>query len=119
MITITPAANAELTRLLARRSGDKLRLSLEDSACEQFYYHFEAIAEPVTEDLVITLGGLTVAIDPRHQQYLQNLQIDFAQDLMGGGFRFQNPAATKICPCGNAFTAQLESAVEPAAAFEI
>jgi iron-sulfur cluster assembly accessory protein len=31
------------------------------------------------------------------------LQIDYSEDLMGGGFRFQNPNATANCGCGNSF----------------
>jgi iron-sulfur cluster assembly protein len=119
MITITPAANAELTRILAQRSGDKLRLSLEASNCEQFYYRFDAIMEPASADLVMTVNGLVVVVDRQHQKYLQNLHIDFAQDLMGGGFRFQNPAAAKLCPCGNAFTAHVNGEKVTAESFEI
>jgi iron-sulfur cluster assembly protein len=116
MISLTPAATQEVQRILTLRSGQTLRLSLEPSDCEQYAYHFEAIANGSAADAIVEVDGVTIAIDRQYQQYLQDLQIDFAQDLMGGGFLFQNPAAGKVCRCGSAFTANNPN---PLTAFEI
>ncbi|MGB3572179.1 MAG: hypothetical protein WBA01_09045, partial [Phormidesmis sp.] len=35
--------------------------------------------------------------------YIKDLKIDFAEDLTGGAFRFDNPLATESCRCGHAF----------------
>jgi iron-sulfur cluster assembly protein len=43
--------------------------------------------------------GIKIAIAPEAQSYLENLKIDYAEDLMGGGFRFENPQATSTCSC--------------------
>jgi iron-sulfur cluster assembly protein len=106
MISISPSAAQEINRILALRDGDKLRLSLGKSDCEQFYYDLDAVSVVPVEDLVLTVAGLTLVVDRQYQHYLQDLEIDFAQDLMGGGFRFQNSAARKVCRCGSAFTAR-------------
>jgi iron-sulfur cluster assembly protein len=123
MISLTPAATQEFQRILTLRSADKLRLSLGNSDCEQYFYRFEAIgavanADGPAEDLVMEVAGVTISIDRQYQHYLQDLQIDFAQDLMGGGFLFQNPAAGKVCRCGSAFTARVSNTDAPGA-FEI
>lgn len=118
MISLSSSAAQEISRILALRSGDKLRLSLGDSDCEQFYYYLDAIDTAPAEDLVLTVAGITLVVDRQYQHYLQDLEIDFAQDLMGGGFRFQNPAAGKVCRCGSAFTARVSDTATPNA-FEI
>jgi iron-sulfur cluster assembly protein len=118
MISLTPAATQEFQRILTLRSADKLRLSLGNSDCEQYFYRFEAISDGPGEDLVMEVAGVTISIDRQYQHYLQDLQIDFAQDLMGGGFLFQNPAAGKVCRCGSAFTARVSNTDAPSA-FEI
>jgi iron-sulfur cluster assembly protein len=105
MINITPGAAAEVARRRAIDKRDtKLRLTLGSGTCEQFYYQLSLVTDCPTADLVVQLDDLIVSIDAQYRQYLENVQIDFSQDLMGGGFRFQNPQATKVCGCGNAFS---------------
>jgi iron-sulfur cluster assembly protein len=106
MIHLTPAAAQEINRILALQHKSTLRLSLAPSDCEQFYYRLEAVEPGVAGHRLVEADGVSLAIDSRHSQYLQDLHIDFAQDLLGGGFLFQNPIAAKVCRCGNAFTAQ-------------
>jgi iron-sulfur cluster assembly protein len=117
MIEITPAAAAEISRIQSLGAADtKLHITLGTSTCEQFYYQLslantlvstEPIAKGASEAIagaIVQVGDIAVSIDAQYRQYLENIQIDFAQDLMGGGFRFQNPQAKKVCGCGNAFS---------------
>jgi iron-sulfur cluster assembly protein len=105
MIEITPTAAMEVARIKSLGATDtKLHLTLGTSTCEQFYYQLSLITVVASDDLTMDVGEIVVSIDSQYRQYLENIQIDFAQDLMGGGFRFQNPRATKVCGCGNAFS---------------
>jgi iron-sulfur cluster assembly protein len=105
MIELTPAAIAEVARIGALGpTNTTLRLTLGDGTCERFYYQLALTSENVAEDVKVQVGELKIAIDAQYSQYLENIQVDFAQDLMGGGFRFQNPRAMKVCDCGNAFS---------------
>jgi iron-sulfur cluster assembly protein len=105
MIEITPAAAAEVARIKSLGAADTLLcLTLGLGTCEQFYYQLALAPTTVDQDSVIQVGEIAVSIDAQYRQYLENIQIDFAQDLMGGGFRFQNPQAAKVCGCGNAFS---------------
>ncbi|MEN9565232.1 MAG: hypothetical protein RLZZ69_428, partial [Cyanobacteriota bacterium] len=50
------------------------------------------------------LGGqINLAIDPQSWKYVESLKLDYAEDLMGGGFRFHNPQNKKTCGCGISF----------------
>lgn len=106
MIEITPAATTEVIRMMSLRlvGTNNLHLTLGTGSCEQFYYQLSLTAVASNTDLMIQVGEFKISIDSQYRQYLENIQIDFAQDLMGGGFRFQNPQATKVCGCGNAFS---------------
>jgi iron-sulfur cluster assembly protein len=105
MIEITPAAMTEVIRMMSLGAVDtNLYLTLGTGGCEQFYYQLSLTTVTNQTDLTIQVGDFQVSIDSQYSQYLKNLQIDFSQDLMGGGFRFQNPQATKVCGCGNAFS---------------
>jgi iron-sulfur cluster assembly protein len=38
-------------------------------------------------------------------QYLNGVEIDYVNGVMGSGFTFKNPNATGGCGCGSSFTA--------------
>jgi iron-sulfur cluster assembly protein len=105
MIAITPTATAEIQRLQNTRPATHLYLTLGSGSCEQFYYILDLVEQWPTAVAEQNIASLIIGIDRQFSKYLANIQIDFAQDLMGGGFRFDNPQALKVCGCGNAFTA--------------
>jgi iron-sulfur cluster assembly protein len=119
MISITPNATAEIQRMKNGRSDAKLYLTLGTGSCEQFYYFLNLVEEWPTEAVVYAVNNSTIGIDQRFSEFLAAIQIDFAQDLMGGGFRFHNPQAMKVCGCGNAFTASSDREEIASNAFEI
>ena len=38
-------------------------------------------------------------------RYLEGAEVDYKEDLMGGGFAIKNPNATSTCGCGHSFQA--------------
>jgi iron-sulfur cluster assembly protein len=119
MISITPNATAEIQRMKNGRSNTNLYLTLGTGSCEQFYYTLDLVEEWPTEAVVHAVNDFTIGIDQRFNQFLAAIQIDFAQDLMGGGFRFHNPQAIKVCGCGNAFTVSSDREEIASNVFEI
>jgi iron-sulfur cluster assembly protein len=53
---------------------------------------------------IFAANGIKVISEADSCHYIQNLTIDYSEDLMGGGFRFNNPQATVTCGCGNSFS---------------
>lgn len=109
MISLSRAALAEVKRL-QRRSSDGtnaiLRLGVQSGGCSDFYYTLEFAAAPAASDrLWHCEDGLQVAVDACSLPYLDGLTLDYSEDLMGGGFRFDNPNAEQHCGCGNSFRA--------------
>jgi iron-sulfur cluster assembly protein len=119
MISITPTATAEIQRLKNVRPGTNLYLTLGTGSCEQFYYTLNLVEEWPLATMVYAINNSTIGIDQKFNAFLETIQIDFAQDLMGGGFRFHNPQALKVCGCGNAFTARSDIEKMGSNGFEI
>ena len=46
--------------------------------------------------------------------YLSNATIDYEDNLMGGGFRIDNPNAVSTCGCGHSFKTSSHSGAEAA-----
>ena len=45
-----------------------------------------------------------IICDPKSFLYLNGTEVDFEENLMGRGFKFDNPAASKTCGCGESFS---------------
>ncbi len=105
MMQITPAAATEVKRLQAKQASPtaRFRLKVEAGGCAGLYYalSFDETLSP--QDQTLTCQGITVVVDPETAKLIQDLVLDYTEDLMGGGFRFHNPNAAQSCGCGNSF----------------
>ncbi|MGB3309850.1 MAG: iron-sulfur cluster assembly accessory protein [Nodosilinea sp.] len=112
MIQIRPAAAQEIKRLLARLVTSSTHqlphacLTLEPGGCAEWTYRLTAGTVRPDADAATTIDcdGISLTVLSGDFDLLQNLTIDYAEDLMGGGFRFVNPLAQRTCGCGNAFS---------------
>lgn len=107
MIQIRPNAVKELQRLLNRQTARPLlvRLNVAAGGCFEWTYQLtftESFNQE--EETAHRFDEFTVVLPNAASPYLQNLTIDYAEDLMGGGFRFVNPQAQQTCGCGNSFS---------------
>jgi iron-sulfur cluster assembly protein len=50
--------------------------------------------------------GIKVIIDPMSLRYLEGAEVDYKEDLMGGGFAIKNPNAVSTCGCGHSFNTE-------------
>ena len=106
MLQLTAAARQEILRLRQRQNqpGAFLRLGLQPSSCAQWSYVLSLEAAATEEDNIYDFDGLQMLVTGDRALLIQNLQIDFVEDLTGGVFRFDNPLATESCRCGYAFS---------------
>ena len=42
-------------------------------------------------------------VDAKSMLYLYGLELDYSNELIGGGFKFYNPNAEESCGCGSSF----------------
>jgi iron-sulfur cluster assembly protein len=106
MIEISKAAVAEIKRMQTVREqpNRKFRVGFADGGCKDFYYTIDLVDSISDNEEVYQVSGVWLSIDPHQLSYLDSLKLDYSEDLMGGGFRFQNPLATSVCGCGNSFS---------------
>ena len=114
MIEISKAAIAEIVRMqtVREQNTSKFRIGFASGGCNDFHYTIDLI-DSISDrearhqggrDRVYDIDGVAVSIDLQQLAYFDNLKLDYSEDLMGGGFRFQNPLATSVCGCGNSFS---------------
>jgi len=105
VIEITPAAAQRVQQLLDERNLEDhaLRVFVGGGGCSGLQYGMGLDGEPREDDLHFDFDGIQVLIDPLSMGHLQGTVIDYVDDLMGGGFKIENPNAVASCGCGNSF----------------
>lgn len=106
MIDLSQSAVNEIRRLQHSRSlsDSYFRVRVKAGGCSGLYYALELSEKPQQGDRIYASLGINIIIDPESDCYVKELKLDYAEDLMGGGFRFSNPQATENCGCGLSFT---------------
>ena len=109
MVNLTPRAIAELERLKNQQSlsNNYLRIKVSEGGCLQFFYQLDFAQESQEQDLQFTHeSGMVIITDQNSYEQVQNLTIDYLEDLMGGAFQFKNPDITHHCNCGLSFSVE-------------
>jgi iron-sulfur cluster assembly protein len=104
-ITITPAAAVAVRELLEKRNleGYALRVFVSGGGCSGFQYGMALEGNIREQDSTFETDGIKVVIDEISIDYLHGATVDFVDNLMGGGFKIENPNAVSTCGCGSSF----------------
>jgi iron-sulfur cluster assembly protein len=103
MITITEKASEMLRK---QSSGDRsyLRIRVKSGGCAGMTYDAELDSvKHDDESIVQTHAGIVVISNAESLQFLEGLSIDYSDDLISGGFRFNNDSNESSCGCGASF----------------
>ena len=104
-IDLTPAAADAVQDLLAKRDlGDMaLRVFVSGGGCSGFQYGM-ALEDNIREtDIVTEQHGVRLVIDEISINYLDGAKVDYVDEVMGSGFKIENPNAVSTCGCGSSF----------------
>ena len=98
-----------INELLAEeeKPGAGLRVFVQGGGCSGFQYGLiieENGASP-DADTVFQSNGVTLYVDPISARYLKGAEVDFVDNVAGGGFTIRNPNAKSTCGCGSSFSA--------------
>jgi iron-sulfur cluster assembly protein len=104
-ISITDKAIAQIKRLIAKdgRQDVFLRLGVKGGGCSGMEYVMKLDTTKKVIDLERDFEGVHVVCDAKSAVYLLGSTFDYTGNLIGGGFKFDNPNAGKSCGCGTSF----------------
>ena len=113
MIQLTNAAATKVKGILEQEKSNipqgGLRIYVQGGGCSGFQYGM-VLDEAADGDQIFDIDGVKVIVDPMSLRYLEGAEVDYKEDLMGGGFAIKNPNATSTCGCGHSFQAGSEGA---------
>ena len=106
-IVVTPKAVKRLKAVMKAdgKNGYYLRMSVEGGGCSGMTYNMDFEKTSKEFDKVFKSNGLTILCDLKSWLYLKDVEIDYSDDLLNGGFKIKNPNAERTCGCGTSFSA--------------
>jgi iron-sulfur cluster assembly accessory protein len=111
MINVSQVAASKITELLAEENKQEsgLRVFVQGGGCSGFQYGLMIEEAPGSGDQVFESNGIKLYVDPISVRYLDGAEVDFVDNIAGGGFTIRNPNAKSTCGCGHSFTVEDEA----------
>lgn len=106
MIEVTKRAAERLKEIQVHEEivGHGVRLGVLGGGCSGLTYSMNFDESPKDNDSVIELHGLQFFIDPKSYLFINGIELDYSDELLTGGFKFNNPNAQRSCSCGTSFS---------------
>mmetsp|Transcript_20690 Transcript_20690/g.29065 ORF Transcript_20690/g.29065 Transcript_20690/m.29065 type:complete len:187 (+) Transcript_20690:54-614(+) len=110
IIRIAPKAMTRLRELRQKQDDGSfliLRMGVRNGGCSGLSYVMDFSSEDeIEEDDAVDLyetEQIKCVVDSKSMLYLYGLELDYSEELIGGGFKFFNPNAEESCGCGSSF----------------
>jgi iron-sulfur cluster assembly accessory protein len=84
-----------------------IEMSAEGGGCSGMNYKMQPLPKSFIgskTDKVFESHGVKVVVPFSSYVYMTGLEIDYKDDLLNGGFKFNNPQAERSCGCGTSFS---------------
>lgn len=104
-LTFTDAGADKAKQLLGNSGKENaaIRLFIKSGGCSGYSYGMAIDDRELEGDSIFEDRGVKVVVDPRSLPLVQGSEIDYIENMMGGGFDVRNPQATSSCGCGSSF----------------
>ena len=120
MLTVTESAKRKILSVIQTQGkpGDGLHLAIAGRSSAGFTYDMHLIeeGEAEAEDIVVDMGDFPVIVDSGSAAHMQDVIIDYVEDLQQSGFRIGNPNPVWADPQAMAIQELLDTQVNPGVA---
>jgi iron-sulfur cluster assembly protein len=91
---------------LIQKSGKPnaaIRVYVKSGGCSGYSYGMAIDERTLEGDQLIENRGVKMVVDKMSWPLLKGSEVDYVENMMGGGFNVHNPNATSSCGCGSSF----------------
>lgn len=103
-VTMTPAAAAQISKLMTKGGHAGLRIGVKKGGCAGMEYTMDYVEETDQNDEIVEQDGARILIAPMAQMFLFGTEIDYEVSLLEAGFKFKNPNVSDACGCGESIS---------------
>jgi iron-sulfur cluster assembly accessory protein len=114
-ISLTDSAAKAVSELLQKRELEDyaLRIYIAGGGCSGYQYGMALEGNIRDSDMIFEQHGVKMVVDEVSINYLRGATVDYVDEIMGSGFKIDNPNAVSSCGCGSSFRTAGDA--EPAA----
>ena len=108
VVELTPKAIDKVKEIIQAQGQDGagLRIYIAGGGCSGYKYGMTLDTETNADDEILDYDGLKIYVDSMSLPLLKGAQVDYVDDeLLGQGFKVENPNAESTCGCGSSFRA--------------
>jgi Fe/S biogenesis protein NfuA len=121
LVTFTDAAREKLLEILDEqnlRGVGAVRVSILGRGAGGFEYgmNLEPEGQPQPSDVTFRAGDLLVLVDGDSAAHVSGAKVDYTEELMGGGFRIDNPNPLWSDPLEQSIQELIDEQINPAVA---
>lgn len=112
MISLTEKSADKIKEILIEQKISEqpmLRVGIKAGGCSGFTYVLDFESKPHKFDKLFESQGISILCDKKSLLYLKGIEIDWSDNLMDRGFRFNNPIAKSSCGCRTSFMPNVDS----------
>lgn len=111
--TITPAANAQISKLCQENNCYAITLNLKGGGCAGFEYDWGTaqVEDLKPGDEVVACDQGSFAISADSVMFLIGTEVDYVNSLTGSNFEINNPNAKSSCGCGVSVNFDMDSLI--------
>lgn len=104
-MTMTESAAARAAALLQEKNDPSaaIRVFVKSGGCSGYMYGMAIDDRRLDGDQVFEDKGVKVVVDKMSWPLLAGSEVDYVENMMGGGFSVTNPNASSSCGCGSSF----------------
>lgn len=103
-MTFTDTAAQKAATLLADKGGDAaIRVFVKSGGCSGYMYGMAIDDRRLEGDREVVDKGVRMVVDKMSWPLLAGSEVDYVENMMGGGFSVHNPNASSSCGCGSSF----------------
>ena len=99
VVTVTDAAAARATALLAKAGAAGLRVTVQSAGCEGFVALMDLAASPEPGEIPVSDNGVTLYADVASMLRLPGATLDHRQTPHGAEFVWSHPSSEQGCTC--------------------
>ncbi len=105
-LQLTETAISQVKRLIEGQGNPelKLRVGVKGGGCSGMSYTLALDTQQKEGDEAFSFDDVTVLVDMKSYLFLNGTTLNYVEDVMGGGFKFENPNAERSCGCGSSFS---------------
>lgn len=97
------AQKAQAILVQSGKENAGVRVFIKSGGCSGYQYGMAIDDRELEGDTVVVDRGIKLLVDRMSLPLLRGSEVDFVENMMGGGFTVHNPNATSSCGCGHSF----------------